>query len=349
MTDKPPGIRTGTPRRTASGRATLASVSADVAAGDAPETTEEATEGIEAAKAGHPSSGASASNRKPRNGNREAPKHATLDDEDELYHGCFFGDPGKGKTTAAAAMARMGEGRVIFVNSELGLKAGPLRRLGIPVGRIEPRPTKAEREAGVSISYPYLEELCLEILDRIGQGEPITGVAWDTGNDIYQRCLQHITDKSVSKANTQAGQSVRDEWSSEIGDYGDASQAFRRLIRMYHSLPCHWAVTFHSIRTKDEEGSVLVVPMLSDKVLVDFLAYMDFIVYCKVEEINGEEDYVGFTRPVGKFFAKDRFKLLPRLFAQPAMDRAVAYMRGELVSADDPIQQAAKAKRAKPE
>jgi hypothetical protein len=60
----------------------------------------------------------------------------TLDDEAEYLNILYYGDPGSGKTSAAAAMAHLGI--VYLVDVESGAKKRPLRKLGIPTSRIRP-------------------------------------------------------------------------------------------------------------------------------------------------------------------------------------------------------------------
>lgn len=276
---------------------------------------------VAAAKVRHPAGG-------------ESGAHPTLADEVETFGICWFGDPGKGKTSHMAAAARLG--KVVYINSEQGLKAGPIRRLGIPLENIEPRPSKAERDRGVEISYKWLWELASEIKDRLVSGESIVAVAWDTGNDMYQRCLQQIVDRAAADGDRDV------EYAAEIGDYGDVAQAMRRLIRRYHSLDCHWLVGFHAVRDKDENGAVVVHPNLSDKLLVDMLGYVDAVIYCTAEDPldSGDEEFTGYCRPVGKYQAKDRYKLLPKRMADPTADRVISYLSEQMTTSADTVQQA---------
>ena len=66
----------------------------------------------------------------------------------------FYGDPGTGKTVDLASMARLG--KITYIDAEKRLKAGVLRRLGIPVENIDRR---------VSVSYAMLEDLVAAALN----------------------------------------------------------------------------------------------------------------------------------------------------------------------------------------
>lgn len=323
MSGQPPGVRTTTrKRRSDTGQLSVVGTSEPIGEPEQPELPTD--DDVQR----HPSTTSKQPGERLQNG------HPSLGDEDEYYRLVFFGDPGKGKTSHAAALAKLG--RVIFINSERGLKARPLARLGVPIDNIEPRPSKAERDAGIEVTYKWLEALAYEVQDRLLAGEGIVGVVWDTGNDMYQRMLMSIVDKNADGRDN--------EFAAEIGDYGDVSQAMRRMIRRYHSLDCHWIVTFHAVRTKDEEGGLVVVPNLSDKLLVDMLGYVDAVIYCMAEDPDdsGDEEFTGFCRPVGKFQAKDRYHVLPKRMAMPTADRVIAYLSEELTSTTDKVQQEAK-------
>jgi hypothetical protein len=171
----------------------------------------------------------------------------------------------------------------------------------------------------------------------------VAGVAWDTGNDIYARLLNQLVDKGVQKAVTLGGD--RDEWDTEIGDYGDVSQQMRRLVRYYHDLQCHFVVAYHSRKEPGPNGTVLVVPHMPEKLRPDVNGYVDIIVHVTTEEVDGEPQFQGQTRPVGVTDAKDRYRMLPRFLANPTADRIIGYLNGELTVATDPDQQAVIARK----
>ena len=260
-------------------------------------------------------------------------KRPTLSEVDEHFRILYHGDPGRGKTTNLAALARLGY--IVYINSEGGLKAGPLKRLGIPLDNIEPRP---DREAGERVTWEFMRDLAWEIRDRIDSGEQIVGVCWDTGNDIYTRLLQQLVDRGVSRAEVVGTE--RDEWNTEIGDYGDVSQQMRRLVRYYHDLPCHFVLAYHSRREQAANGSVAVIPHMPEKLRPDVNGYMDIICHVNAEEVSGTMEYHALTRPAGVTEAKDRYMLLPRRLANPTADRVVAYLNGSMTTATDPDQQA---------
>jgi hypothetical protein len=245
----------------------------------------------------------------------------------------YYSDPGKGKTTDMAHMAKLG--KVIYVDAEKRLKAGPLRRMGVPLDNIE---------IHTEISYNNLLDLAVEIKGRLGDGEPIVGVVWDSATEIHRLLLENLVDRAVIQAG-RAGKD-REAWKTFQEDYGDMTEQMRRLIRRWRDLPVHFAMACLVKRDQDEDGNVRVSPALTPAVLRDYLGYMDIVIHKRLEMVGGVEEYSGLTKPVGRFEAKDAFGVLPRVMVNPSFDRLVAYVDGELTSAKDPIQIKAREARA---
>lgn len=272
------------------------------------------------------------------------PIRPTLDEEAEYYRVLWYGDPGKTKTTSIAEAAKFG--RVIYIDAENGLKAKALRRHGIPIENIEPYR---------DVTYKGLEKLHHEVLLRIQDGEEIFAVAWDTTTKTLSQFLEDISLSKVGDT-TKSGH-IRTEDDIFLDDYGDAAQQMRRILRRLHNLPCHVLLGAHQRRDVDDEsGKVRIGPAVSPAVGVDFNGYMDCIIHMRTETYEDPDlldglEVSGLTRPAGRFDAKDRFGLLPKNMINPGFDRVKAYLDGELVKENDPLQQAARARRAqaKPE
>lgn len=264
---------------------------------------------------------------------KPSPKgRASLDQTTDLVRIMYYGDPGKGKTTAMAGMARLG--KVIYIDAERRLKPGPLRRLGIPIENIE---------VFTDVSYPSLEALAFELSDRIAGGEEIVGVCWDSVTETGRILLQTLVDASV-ESTLRAGKE-RSPWSTAIGDYGDMTEQMRRLIRRFRDLPVHLACSCLPNRDTDEEGAVRIAPALTPAVLRDFLGYMDLVFHTRMELVAGEEEYSVLTKPIGKWEAKDSFGVFPRVLVNPSFDRVMAYVNGDVTRENDPVQKAAAAAR----
>lgn len=268
---------------------------------------------------------------------KTAPKAAapkTLAQATDLIRAMWYSDPGKGKTYDMAHMAKLG--KVIYVDAEKRLKKGVLQRAGIPLDNIEPH---------TEISYKGLLDLAQTVRERLDDGEQIVGVVWDSATEIHRLLLEDLVDRAVVQAD-RAGKD-RDSWKTYQEDYGDMTEQMRRLIRRWRDLPIHFAMSCLAKRDNDEEGAIRVSPALTPAVQRDFLGYMDIVIHKRVELVNGVEEYSGLTRPVGRFEAKDAFGVLPRVLVNPSFDRLLGYVEGDLTSAKDPVQQAAKAARGK--
>src|ERR1700747_284696 len=98
---------------------------------------------------------------------------ATLADEQEYVKVLYYGRFGTGKTTDLAFMAHAGP--VEWIRADKGLKAGPLRQLGVPVDQITPH-----------------DELRPEVLEKML--EDWRGQLHDKPGSIAGACLDTITE-----------------------------------------------------------------------------------------------------------------------------------------------------------
>jgi hypothetical protein len=262
-----------------------------------------------------------------------APARPSLADQTDLARVMYYGDPGKGKTTAAAHMAKLGT--VIYIDAENRLKGGPLKALDVPIANIEPH---------TDVTYDDLMELSFDIQQRIEDGEKIVGIVWDSATETSRVLLQKLVDDGVRQA-AQAGKE-RDPWATQLSDYGSMTEQMRRIIRRFRDLPVHLVITCLPNRDTDEEGSVRIAPALTPAVLRDFMGYMDVVLHMRMELINNTEEYSALTKPFGKWEAKDSFGVFPRILINPTFDRVLGYINGDLTADRDPIQKAAKEARA---
>ena len=235
-----------------------------------------------------------------------AKRRPTLDDEREFVNILYYGDPGSGKTTAAAWLAK--RGRTIIVDAEAGLKPGPLRRLGIPVENIEPH-----RE----VSAHGLKTLYRELVDELAEDpDAVAGVVLDPLSEI-----QH----------TLLSQGAKDPLLFSQNDYGRNTEELGGLIRNFRDLPCHLAVTAHLRRDVDEDdGVVKYAPSITPSLGRSLVGYVDCVCYvhAAANPDTGEPDYLGEFRPVGKMKGKDRLGVLPPRLINPTRDRIIAYADG---------------------
>jgi hypothetical protein len=276
---------------------------------------------------------------------KEDPKPApvarqTLADVREPINILYYGDGGTGKTTNLAMMAN--QGRVVYVNAEAGLKARPLRKLGVNVANIELFPN---REAGERLDYDSLEALYWRMLAELDDNpEAYAGCVWDSVTEIHKALLDGVVEGAVAKADRMGKE--RDPFFIDIADYGVMTEQMRRLLRKFRDLPCHFGASALARRMQDDDGAVTYGPAVTPALATDLHGYMDIVCYTEVVEVAGEEEFRGKFAPVGKVRGKDRFSALPKKgLVDPTFERIRAYVEEELGLEEDPVMAAARERR----
>lgn len=242
----------------------------------------------------------------------------SLDEVEEYTNVMFFGESGSGKTTDAAHMAMLGP--IVYVNAEAGIKAKPLRKLGVPTSNIHPYSIQ---------SYADLDHLYWETKRRLDQ-EPgsLAGVVFDSMTEIQKKLVESIVDERHAKR-TRSGMED-DEFFTDRDEYGRMTEMVRRVSRRFRDLPCHTAFVCLAKRDVDNDG-VYYRPALTPAFAADLMGYVDIAVY--VGQVEGDEDdrsrFTGVTRPVGKYRGKDRYSATPPTMANPTFDRIVEYVESD--------------------
>lgn len=242
----------------------------------------------------------------------------SLDEVDEYVNAMYFGESGSGKTTAAAHMAKFGP--VIYVNAEAGIKAKPLRRLGVPVENIHPY--------GVQ-SYSDLDKLYWQVKAQLEENPAsIAGVVFDSMTEIQKKLVESIVEDRHARR-SKSGMDD-DEFAVDRDEYGRMTEMVRRVSRRFRDLPCHTAFVCLAKRDVDNDG-VFYRPALTPAFATDLVGYVDIAAF--VAQGGGDEDdrsrYTGITRPIGKFRGKDRYNATPPTMANPTFDRIVEYVESE--------------------
>ncbi len=257
-----------------------------------------------------------------------APAWTGLDEQDEFVNMVMYGDPGTGKTTALASLAKLG--RILVINAEGGLKKTPLRRLGIPTG---PESIQVTTVA----SFDEAEALLWDLRSRFDQDpNALMGVVVDSITEIEAILLGEGVTAQIAKA--QRSGMERDPFDIDIKDWGRNASKMRRFIRGVRALPCHVGFSALAKRDQDEEGVVVYRPMLTPKVSGELVAWCDISVAMQTVILRPREApmHWGVTRRVGKWSGKDRFGILPVRMPYPSFDRVVGYLAGDLTTKTDP-------------
>lgn len=264
-----------------------------------------------------------------------ASKQTSLADVDERVNVLFYGEAGRGKTTALAGAAKLG--KVLYIDSESGLKGKPLERLGIPTKNIVPF---------TDISFGPLEALLMDLQERLTKDPTaLSAVIWDSITETQKILLEKTARDEVGKA-ARAHREM-DPFMIDRSWWGKNTEMMRRLIRKFRDLPVHSGWAALERRDQDADGAVKYGPAVTPALSTDLTGYADIVIYTNVHTIDDTDFYIGITRPFGKYIAKDRFGMLPRAMVDPSFDRIIAYIHEEITEDDDQLQAEYLAARSK--
>ena len=238
----------------------------------------------------------------------------------------YYGDPGVGKSSHLAAVARLG--KVIYIDIEAGLKAQALMNLGIPISNIDVRRLK---------TFEEVDKFRWDIMSMASKELPFA-IVWDSITEGQQTLLEIDLSRKAEQALRLKGISL-DQFTYGIDDRGRNSDQTLRLARAFRDMPCHIGIAALQREDKDEKsGRLAIGPSLSPKAAGLIMGYMDVVIRAYVDVIDGQVVYLGQTKPGKIYKAKDRYGLLPPIMVNPTFDRVIAYINGEMKAADDPEQ-----------
>lgn len=273
----------------------------------------------------------------------------TLADTDEYLNALYFGPGGAGKSTEVAHMAKLG--RVIAVDCESGLKKRPLRKLGVPVDNIIPYSVGNFDE--MNRLTTGLEAQLAKEAEQIKAGDldpadRVIGVIIDSMTELQKRFIEAIVDARVAK---QSRTMVVDPFEVDLKEQGKMTEMCRRVCRRLRDLPCHVAFVCLDRREVDTEaGGAYYRPALTPAFSQDLIGYVDVVLCVRQDEgeMSDRSRFVASTQPTGRFRGKDRFGVLPSVFANPTFDRLVEYVEADGDVQDDPWQSAYNSRIATP-
>ena len=264
-----------------------------------------------------------------------------LEDAEEPLRLLFFGEGGSGKTTHLAHLADLG--KVLIINAEAGVKATALKKCGVNTKNIEVFPSPDE-----TISFESLEEEWKRVYDALNKNpKAYVGVVWDSLTEIYSVLLDQA--RADAYAKSQKGLKPREsEFFTDRSDYGVMAEQFRKLIRKYRDLPCHFGASALERREVDEnDGEVKYSPSVTPALQKDLYLWFDIIGHTttRIDEETKEEQFRASFRRVGKYAGKDRFKATPVELIEPTFTRVLKYVDGSLTLEKDPVIKAARANK----
>lgn len=259
----------------------------------------------------------------------------SLDDERKRVTVAYYGDPGSGKSTNIASGARLG--RTLVVAAEDGLKPRPLRNLGVPVEKIVP-----VRNAG---NDELTEAIWMLRSDLDSNPDSWAALGFDSVTEMIKALLAQVVDTNYEKERARADRRGEEYDKSPYfvsrDYYGQVTEMFRRVLRGTADLPLNVAFSAHVRRDVDEDdGTVKYGPALPPAAQSELIGFVDVLMLTRRlgEYADGTPIHVGISGGGGKYQTKDRLGVLPRVMADPTLDRIVAYNNGELTEETDPVQ-----------
>lgn len=255
-----------------------------------------------------------------------------LDDANEPINILYYGDGGTGKTSALATMANLG--KVVIVNAESGVKARPLKALGVNTKNIHVFPGPDEE-----LTFAGLEKLWADIREQLNKKPgSVAGVIWDSVTEIHKLLMDDIVAENVRAAEARGRE--RSPFNVERDDYKVMTEQVRQLVRKYRDLDCHFGMSALSRREVDDtDGSVAYVPAITPALQTDLFGWADIVcVTSLADRVGGDGvEYRGLFGPYSKWKGKDRLGGLPLWLVDPTFERVLQYAEGELDVGSDPV------------
>ncbi|QDH48230.1 RecA-like DNA recombinase [Arthrobacter phage MamaPearl] len=282
---------------------------------------------------------------------RLADLFAPIDEVDDTYNFCFYGLEGSGKTTAIATAADIApEGsKILIINAEGGVKKKALERRGIDTSKIVLWPNP---KTGQKVTRKGLEKLYQVLASDLAK-DPNSWflIGWDSITEVHAKIVSDVAGARIQRARDRDVEiSETDEFFTDRDDYGVMSKMVNDLLRKFRDLPVHYVVTALERRDVDEKTSkVSYGPAVTPALQTSLLGYTDVNLYFKAEDEDGP--YRALAKGVGTFRTKDRMGGMPKVIAQPNMERILGYINGDIEEATDELQKtlpAIKERKPKP-
>lgn len=254
----------------------------------------------------------------------------TLEDQVDYAWICLYGKVGTGKSTSMAHAAKLGP--TVHFDAERRLKAGPLRRMGVPIDRIN---------VITDIRNNMLEAVVNRVRELVHDGgdQATVLVGFDAVDETIKLMVAEVAEIEIAKAKrfaARAGEEYQATREIHRDYWNEMTQRLRDLMRSLRATDVHVMYTSHERRTVDEDdGKVSYGPAATPAVQSDLMAYCDVVGHLTIE--HGY--HVALFGSGTKYEAKDAFGVLPHKMANPTADRIIGYIDGSLSVASDEVQQ----------
>jgi len=248
---------------------------------------------------------------------------APLVDSEEFINAMFFGDPGAGKTSAAASMAHTG--KVLIINLESGVNRRSLMGQGIPVENIVVT-------HGLK-TYEQLVSLIQKLADGLAKNpDAYVGVVLDSVTELQDKLTENLVGERHAK---RIRSGMKDDEFEIDGDTRiRVSGQVTRVCRMLRDLPCHTVITALQKEDKENDGTIYYRPALGPKTATAVASYMHIVMHMELEKGSDGARRIGRANPVGKYRGKDNTGCMPERMLNPTFDRVRQVIGHELTTED---------------
>lgn len=225
----------------------------------------------------------------------------SLEDFDESINILVYADSGVGKTVLAGTCP----GKALFISTETGTISAKRQGSSAEIWRCPKWEDLAE-------AYEYLRD----------EDHGYDWVMLDSLTEMQSHAMTQILGQAAAENEN------RDPDIPAIQDYQKWQNIYKRFVRAFNDLPVNVLYTALTLRSDDEEGDPLVLPLIVGKgyqMSQWTCASMHMVGYYSIEKItkNGEVNEVRRLRvqPTPPYFAKDRYDIGKRFLDNPTMTR----------------------------
>lgn len=250
------------------------------------------------------------------------------------FNAMIYGDPGVGKTQAAASATEVEElcpvllidvegGTLVLQNTYPNIDIEPVRNWG-EMAKLWKR------------LYDNDCKLPISTLD-------LKSEQWVEGEMIHYRTLIVDNTSELQRLNMRRIMAEvvkehpeRDEDIPSQREYGKNLEQMRAFFRQFRDLPANVIFTAHAMKDKDERtGVITIAPGFTGKMSSEVGGYIDEVLYLSVRPTKGGEGdnkrspntRVLLTDKTGNIIAKDRSGNLDRVIENPTMAIINAQLR----------------------